>query len=114
MAIHDVEVEPLGARSIDPADFLFDPGKVRGEQRWRDDFPRWTGGGSSRGFFPPLPCPGSQAVAGAGVPSPGWSLGGAGLGTSGNGVAAMAPVGGSVFGIGGGGVNFPVRTISST
>src|SRR5437667_12011589 len=56
----------------------------------------------------------NQAVAGAGVPKPG-SLGGDGLvGTSGNGVPAGAPVGASTCGVGAGGVNFPVRTISST
>src|SRR5205823_4885237 len=55
-----------------------------------------------------------QAVAGAAAPSPGSSLGGAGLGISGKGVAACAPEGGSTSGVGGGGVNLPVRTISST
>src|SRR5450432_2354383 len=55
-----------------------------------------------------------QAAAGAGVPSPG-NLGGVGLGgTSGSGVAAWAPVGGSTFGAGGGGVNFPRFTMSCT
>src|SRR5205823_14018696 len=55
-----------------------------------------------------------QAVAGAAAPSPGSSFGGAGLGTSGNGVAACAPDGGATCGVGAGGVNLPVRTISAT
>ncbi len=38
----------------------------------------------------------------------------AGLGTSGKGVAATAPEGGSTLGAGGGGVKVPVRTISPT
>src|SRR5688500_7219720 len=54
------------------------------------------------------------AVAGAGVPRPPRS-GLAGLGsTSPKGVAACAPVGGVTSGGGGGGVNLPVRMISST
>jgi hypothetical protein len=56
----------------------------------------------------------SYAVAGAGVPRPPIS-GLEGLGsTSPSGVAAWAPVGGVTSGGGGGGVNLPVRTISST
>src|SRR5256885_934861 len=54
------------------------------------------------------------AVAGAGVPRPGLIFGGSGLITSGSGVAACAPVGGVTSGVGGGGVNLPVRMISST
>src|SRR5205085_2583679 len=56
----------------------------------------------------------SQAVTGAAAPSPGSSLGGSGFGISGSGVAACAPDGGSTCGVGGGGVNLPVRTISAT
>src|SRR3954470_6830116 len=56
----------------------------------------------------------SQAGAGAASPRPG-SFGGEGFITSGNGVAACAPIGVSTLGGGGGGgVNFPVRMISST
>src|SRR5439155_18280222 len=55
-----------------------------------------------------------HTVAGAGVPRPG-SFGGAGLaGTSGRGVPAGAPCGAVTSGVGGGGVNLPVRTISAT
>jgi hypothetical protein len=57
---------------------------------------------------------GTYAVAGAAAPSPGSSFGPIGLGISGRGVAACAPEGGSTCGVGGGGVNFPVRTISAT
>src|ERR1043165_9067020 len=60
------------------------------------------------------PKSGFYAVAGAGVPKPG-SFGGAGLaGTSGRGGPAGGPGGGAGWGAGGGGVNLPVRTISST
>ncbi len=55
----------------------------------------------------------SQTGAGAGEPNPG-RVGGTGFGTSGRGVAALAPVGASTWAVGGGGVNLPVRTISST
>jgi hypothetical protein len=55
-----------------------------------------------------------QAAAGAGFPKPG-SFGGTGLATSGNGVTACAPEGGSIWpGLTGGGVKDPVLTISST
>ena len=49
-----------------------------------DELARRTGAGINPGY----------GVAGAGVPRPG-RVGGAGLWISGNGVAAMAPVGGS-------------------
>src|SRR5712691_7457566 len=56
----------------------------------------------------------AYAVAGAGEPKPGLIFGGEGFITSGSGVAACAPVGGPTLGKGSGGVNLPVRTISST
>ena len=37
MAVHDVDVDPVGAGLIDRAHFLAEPGEVRGEDRGRDD-----------------------------------------------------------------------------
>ena len=35
-AVHDVEMDPVGARRIDRANFFAEPREVGGEERWRD------------------------------------------------------------------------------
>src|SRR5438477_10237791 len=75
---------------------------------------RTVEGETPRAELRPRERPLRYAAAGAAAPSAGSSFGGAGLGISGKGVAACAPDGGSTWGVGGGGVNLPVRTISRT
>src|SRR5262245_65412742 len=41
MSVHHVEMDPVGAGRIDIADFLAEPGKIRGEHRRRDDEGAW-------------------------------------------------------------------------
>src|SRR6266704_448943 len=86
--------------------------QVERKSEWRVEMESRTAGVPQLSTQVPLNF--RYAVAGAGEPKPGLIFGGDGLITSGNGVAAWAPVGGPTLGVGSGGVNFPVRTISST
>src|ERR1019366_597053 len=127
MPIHDIEVEPIGARAVHACGLFCETSEIGGQQRGGNNHARslaapagkenpemqdsaWT---RLRSRLREAPVP-AQTAAGAGVPSPG-SFGVEGLpGTSGSGVPAGAPCGGSTCGIGSCGVNLPVRTISST
>ena len=37
MPVHDVEMDPVGTRSIDRADFFAEFGEIRSQDRRRDD-----------------------------------------------------------------------------